>query len=123
EVRDGLLGLGQRARGGVGPPGGARDHQRRRAPRRRRHERHDLAHRVYRETVTTLTPVYARSPELVIPGPTTGRGPESMNTGLLEYGFRARRYAVPRNGDLELGIASGCSVVFSSSCRAARSCG
>ena len=37
---------------------------------------------------------------LVIPGLAAGRGPESMNTGLWENGFRARRCAATRNDNL-----------------------
>src|SRR5438874_13265167 len=44
EFRDRLLGLGQRARRGVGPPGGARDHQGRRAPRDRKSTRLNSSH-------------------------------------------------------------------------------
>jgi hypothetical protein len=32
----------------------------------------------------------------VIPGPAEGRSPESITTA-QEYGFRARRFAAPRN--------------------------
>jgi hypothetical protein len=37
----------------------------------------------------------------VIPGPAEGRSPESINT-TREYGFRARRFAAPRNDYLVL---------------------
>ncbi len=36
------------------------------------------------------------NPPLVIPGRAEGASPESITTA-AEYGFRARRFAVPRN--------------------------
>jgi hypothetical protein len=37
---------------------------------------------------------------VVIPGPAEGRSPESIYTA-REYGFRARRFAAPRNDHLK----------------------
>ena len=48
EFRDRLLDIRRTARRGLGPPGGARRGQGRRLARRRRHRRHDLAHRLHR---------------------------------------------------------------------------
>jgi hypothetical protein len=61
EFRDRLLGLGRAPRRGLGPPGRAGRSQGRRAPRRRRYGRHDLADRLHRRALKTAASQLRRS--------------------------------------------------------------